>query len=190
MNKQEIATLIQKEADLDSRKAGEDAYEIILETIRDTLGKGESVSVRGFGTFQVVNRKARTGRNPQTGESIKIPATRSVKFTPGKELREAAQAGLIGQAWEWIKNKQYLRGAENQLKDLGARMEKLGRKAGDSSLYKESADKLGHLYDEAAKGLKELKNANYSHAWSEIRKGFDSAFASLKDGLHKAWSKF
>ncbi|MBF0280693.1 MAG: HU family DNA-binding protein [SAR324 cluster bacterium] len=60
-----------------------------LETIEKTLKKGDSISLIGFGTFSVGKRAARTGRNPQTGEPLKIAASKSVKFSAGKKLKEA-----------------------------------------------------------------------------------------------------
>jgi DNA-binding protein HU-beta len=53
------------------------------------LKKGDTVSLVGFGSFKVAKRKARKGRNPQTGEEIKIKASKTAKFTPGKSLKEA-----------------------------------------------------------------------------------------------------
>jgi len=61
----------------------------MIETITDTLSKGEKVTLVGFATFQVMKRKTRTGRNPQTGEIIQIPSRKVSKFRPGKGLREA-----------------------------------------------------------------------------------------------------
>jgi len=60
----------------------------VTETIGDTLSRGEKVTLVGFGTFQAANRKARRGVNPQTRESIQIPAKKVPKFAPGKGLRE------------------------------------------------------------------------------------------------------
>ena len=60
----------------------------ILGTIEDILAKGESVAFVGFGKFSVAERSARDGRNPQTGETLKIPASKAAKFSPGKELKE------------------------------------------------------------------------------------------------------
>ena len=60
-----------------------------LEVIEKTLKKGDSISLIGFGTFSVGKRAARTGRNPQTGKPLKIPASKSVKFSAGKKLKEA-----------------------------------------------------------------------------------------------------
>jgi DNA-binding protein HU-beta len=56
-----------------------------------SLEKGEDVTLTGFGTFKVVKRKARKGRNPFTGEEIKIKATKAPKFTPGKALKDAVK---------------------------------------------------------------------------------------------------
>ena len=57
--------------------------------LRETLEQGDSINLPGIGTFKVVERAARTGRNPRTGEQISIPARRQVKFVPGKSLSEA-----------------------------------------------------------------------------------------------------
>ena len=62
-----------------------------LEAVTDTLEKGENVTLIGFGTFSAVKRTARTGRNPQTGKAIKIPAKTVVKFKPGKKLADAVK---------------------------------------------------------------------------------------------------
>jgi DNA-binding protein HU-beta len=67
------------------------ALESTLDAIKSTLKKNNKVSLVGFGTFSVSKRKARVGRNPRTGEEIKIKASKSPKFTPGKALKEAVQ---------------------------------------------------------------------------------------------------
>lgn len=80
-----------KDADFDSRAAAERAVNAVLRGIAQGLTdkKGEKkVQIIGFGTFTVKARKARTGRNPQTGESMKIKASKSVGFKPGKELKD------------------------------------------------------------------------------------------------------
>lgn len=61
----------------------------VLGTIASTLQGGEKVSIPGFATFALTERKARTGRNPRTGETVKIPATRALKFTPSAALKTA-----------------------------------------------------------------------------------------------------
>jgi len=67
----------------------EKAVNIMLEDIINALKQGERVNISGFGTFAVSTRAARTGRNPKTGESIEIAASRSAKFKPGKQLKDS-----------------------------------------------------------------------------------------------------
>lgn len=69
------------------------AIETMVSSITSSLKKGERVTIVGFGTFNVSQRKARNGRNPQTGSLIKIPARRVAKFTPGIELKKAVSRG-------------------------------------------------------------------------------------------------
>jgi DNA-binding protein HU-beta len=74
---------------MNSKKDAQMAVDAVLSTISSALKKGESVTLVGFGTFKVAERKARTGRNPQTGKEIKIKAKSVPKFVPGKALKEA-----------------------------------------------------------------------------------------------------
>jgi DNA-binding protein HU-beta len=74
---------------LTSKKDAQAAVDELLAAITKALKKGDDVTLVGFGTFKVAKRKARTGRNPQTGEEIKIKATKVPKFVPGKALKEA-----------------------------------------------------------------------------------------------------
>jgi len=67
------------------------AVEIILGTIKQTLKKRENIFLSGFGTFKAVKRKARKGRNPKTGEEIKVKSMHLVKFKPGKAFKEAVR---------------------------------------------------------------------------------------------------
>jgi DNA-binding protein HU-beta len=69
----------------------QEAVDCVFSSITQSLKKGEDVTLVGFGTFKVVKRKARKGRNPSTGEAIKIKATKAPKFTPGKSLKEAVK---------------------------------------------------------------------------------------------------
>lgn len=62
-----------------------------MEIIKETLAKGENISLIGFGSFKTISTKARTGRNPRTGKEIKIPESKKVKFTIGKSLKEAVK---------------------------------------------------------------------------------------------------
>ncbi|GJM32320.1 MAG: DNA-binding protein HU-beta [Saprospiraceae bacterium] len=88
MNKGDLINKIAESAGL-SKAQAEDAVNTVLDSITGALKKGDSVAFVGFGTFSVSRRDARTGRNPQTGESIKIAAKNVVKFKPGKKLSEA-----------------------------------------------------------------------------------------------------
>ncbi|MEC4685545.1 MAG: HU family DNA-binding protein [Nitrospirota bacterium] len=87
MNKGE---LIEKVASVteSSKAVAAKAVSAVFDTISKTLKKGENVTIVGFGTFSVVKQKARKGRNPITGESIKIKARKSPKFKAGKGLKE------------------------------------------------------------------------------------------------------
>ena len=88
VNKSELIEHIAKNADI-SKAAATRALESALGAIRSTLKKGGSVSLVGFGTFAVSDRAARTGRNPRTGEPIKIKKAKVPKFRPGKALKDA-----------------------------------------------------------------------------------------------------
>ena len=89
MNKSDLINEVAKV--LGTKKDAQSAVECLVSSITRTLKKGEDVVLTGFGTFKVVKRKARKGRNPYTGEEIKIKATRAPKFTPGKALKAAVK---------------------------------------------------------------------------------------------------
>ena len=88
MSKAEVVKALKEKAGLSTLAQAEAAYEKLFAIIGAALQKGDSVSISGFGSFKVVNRKARKGRNPRTGEEIQIPASKAVKFTPSKALKE------------------------------------------------------------------------------------------------------
>ena len=88
MNKAEFVEEVSEEVGLSKRET-QKVIDTIIGTIRDTLAAGEKVTLVGFGTFGVRQRKARTGRNPQTGATLQIPAKKVPKFLTGKALREA-----------------------------------------------------------------------------------------------------
>jgi DNA-binding protein HU-beta len=88
MNKQDLIGRIAKDARLSKTAAGK-ALDATLETITEALKKRQSVTLVGFGTFTTAERKARTGRNPQTKKEIRIPAKQVPKFRAGKALRAA-----------------------------------------------------------------------------------------------------
>jgi DNA-binding protein HU-beta len=91
MNKSEFIDAIAAKTDMSKAAAGR-ALEAVLDTIMDTVAKGESVSVIGFGTFESRPRAARTGKNPQTGAAIKIAATTVPAFKPGKAFKDKVAA--------------------------------------------------------------------------------------------------
>ena len=88
MTKAELVGRMAKEAKI-SKKAAEAALDSFTTCVRDTLKRGKRVSLVGFGTFAVGRRAARNGRNPQTGETIKIKAAKVPKFRAGKTLKDA-----------------------------------------------------------------------------------------------------
>ncbi len=87
MKKDELVTLVSEQADITKKSAGE-AVNAVLEGIASALEKGDSISFPGFGSFKVIERSAREGRNPATGEKIQIAASKAVKFTPGAGLKD------------------------------------------------------------------------------------------------------
>ena len=88
MNKAELANEIAKKTKLSKAKAWE-TLNATFESIRSSLKKGQKVSLVGFGSFSVKNRKARTGRNPKTGETIQIKARKVPAFSAGAELKKS-----------------------------------------------------------------------------------------------------
>ncbi len=88
MNKSELIDHIAQQADM-SKAAASRALEAAIDAITDALKNGDSVSLVGFGTFVATEREARTGRNPRTGDAIKIDRAKVPKFRPGKALKDA-----------------------------------------------------------------------------------------------------
>lgn len=85
MNKSDLIDAIAGDANITKAQA-QSALNSFLGSTSNALGKGDKVTLVGFGTFSVTRRNARTGRNPRTGKEIKIPAKNVVKFKPGSEL--------------------------------------------------------------------------------------------------------
>ena len=88
MNKADLVEKIANQTGL-TKKTSREAVDAIISAITDCLGREEKVTLVGFGTFQVMERKTRRGRNPQTGKTIQILAKKVPKFKAGKGLREA-----------------------------------------------------------------------------------------------------
>lgn len=87
MSKKDLIDAIAKECDLTKEKAGL-ALDAMLSHIKGAMKRGDEVRLPDFGTFKVAKRAAREGRNPLTGETIKIKATKVAKFTPSKGLKD------------------------------------------------------------------------------------------------------
>ena len=87
MNKDELVKEVAKKSKL-SQKATADVITAVLETVEKTVAKGNKVTLVGFGTFEPRKRAARTGRNPQTGAALKIPAKTIPVFSAGKKFKE------------------------------------------------------------------------------------------------------
>ena len=90
MTKGELIAIIAKEAKI-SKASAEKAINAFTNSVTKALKKGDKLALTGFGTFSVAKRRARTGRNPQTGKEIKIPATRVAKFKAGNLLKSAVK---------------------------------------------------------------------------------------------------
>ena len=87
MNKTELVAAIAEKTNL-TKKDSEAALLVVVESITEALAKGDKVQVIGFGSFEVKNRAARTGRNPKTKEAIEIPASKVPVFKAGKALKD------------------------------------------------------------------------------------------------------
>jgi DNA-binding protein HU-beta len=98
MTKADLVTRISGEARITKRQA-EKVLNSLIESVQEALSKGDSVTLVGFGTFTVMSRAARKGRNPQTGREIFIPVTKIPKFKAGKLLRLAAGPHGPGQGF-------------------------------------------------------------------------------------------
>lgn len=91
MNKTELVAAIAEKTEL-SKKDSEKALKAFIEVVTEELKKGEKIQLVGFGTFEVTQRAAREGRNPQSGEVMNIPASKAAKFKAGKALKDAVNA--------------------------------------------------------------------------------------------------
>ncbi len=91
MNKAELVAAIADKAEL-SKKDAEKALKAFTDVVAEELKKGEKIQLVGFGTFEVSERAARTGRNPQTGKEMKIAASKAPRFKAGKALKDMVNA--------------------------------------------------------------------------------------------------
>ena len=88
MNKGQFVDRIREKTGLSAREA-ENAYKAFIETVVEALRNGEKITLAGFGTFDIGERAAREGRNPQTGETIQIAASKAPRFKAGKSFKDA-----------------------------------------------------------------------------------------------------
>jgi len=91
MNKTELVAAIAEKSEL-SKKDSEKALKAFIDTVTEELKKGEKIQLVGFGTFEVQHRAAREGRNPKTGETMPIAASKTPKFKAGKALKDMVNA--------------------------------------------------------------------------------------------------
>lgn len=91
MTKAELVEKIRVKSGLETKVKAEAALSAVISAISDGLASGDSITLMGFGSFKVVKRAPRTGRNPRTNERIAIPACSVVKFLPSKDLKKAVK---------------------------------------------------------------------------------------------------
>lgn len=91
LTKAELVSLVAKDTEM-TKAASERVLNSMIANVQDALVKGKTIQLIGFGSFSTTKRAARTGRNPQTGKKINIPAKTVPKFKPGKNLREAVNS--------------------------------------------------------------------------------------------------
>jgi DNA-binding protein HU-beta len=88
MTKAELVKALKEKAALATNAQAEAAHDALIGILADSLKKGDAVTLTGFGSFKIVHRAARKGRNPRTGKELQIPASKAVKFTPSKTLKD------------------------------------------------------------------------------------------------------
>jgi DNA-binding protein HU-beta len=187
MTKEQMVSMIQKKAEFESRTKSEEVFEAILGSIHEQLCAGDTVILRNFGTFQIAKRSARKGRNPRTGEVITIPATTSVRFLPGKSLKQAALLADEGKQQSWTANRQFTKQMEERLQEIKTAIdgylskgEKLGGDA--KKVYQES---VKPKYEVARLKFRLLR-ASSGDVWDEMRVGFERAYAELREAYNRA----
>lgn len=89
MTKTDLINAIFTKAGLNTKAKAEETLDAFIKCLEDALVSDKEIRINDFGTFKVIERAAREGRNPRTGEKINIPASKSIKFTPSKNLKEA-----------------------------------------------------------------------------------------------------
>jgi DNA-binding protein HU-beta len=193
MSKEQFVEELKEKAGLETKVQSEAVYDAVVDSVIDELSNGKPVSLRGFGTFNVAQRKARQGVNPSTGERMTIPAKRVVKFSPGKELSETVKMGK-GLGLERINFKDFRRSMEVQLDEIKKRIDEYRQHPEKFSSetrerFQENRDRLLKNYEETRSKLREFSQHG-GEAWKEMRKGLETAFSELKDSFRRARGKF
>ena len=194
MSKEQLVDRIVEKSGLETKAAGERALDAALEAMQEALAAGQEITLRGFGTFYVTTRAGRKGRHPRTGQPIDIPAAKVVKFRPGKDMEEAAEAMHPSMVQKWMNKKELTRTVETGLKDIKSKLDtyksradKLGSEARQS--YQENMERMKPVYDKTKVKLKLLKSSS-GDAWEEMREGLGKAYTELREAFKKAWDKF
>ncbi len=189
MTKEHLAERMRNTAHLASKAEAERCLNAILDAIQEALAAGETVSLRDFGSFSVVERAARPGRHPATGEPLTIPAHRTVRFRGGKAMTSTAATVREEEAAEWIGFKEFTREVENQLKGVKTGLDRLRQRATTEGAGQEALHRLGELYDDTRGKFKELTSSGGA-AWKELRQGMENAYTQLREAFQRAAEKF
>jgi len=184
MNKQELARQVAQRAGLESTAQAKAAIEVTIEELTRELVAGGTVQLRGFGTFSVAQRAARSGRNPRTGAAITIKARKAIVFKAGQELKQAANSSHFG--LDWLDFKDISRTVGDLKSKIEARIknpEQLGQEA------RKVLDGAKDLVEDAGERLKKATDSG-GKAWGEVKTGLDKALAELKVAWKKAKDSF
>lgn len=184
MTKQELAKMLADRAGLDSVARGGKVIDIVLESIKEELAAGGTVPLRGFGTFSTSDRKARTGRDPRTGKTIRIKARRVARFTPSRELKDAANSLHFGP--DWLRFKDITSRVNNLRRKIESKIRNADQLGKDAKQY---LDKAQAVYVDVSGQIKKVTDSS-GKAWGEVKDGLDKALAELKDAWEKARQHF
>ncbi|BBD07545.1 HU family DNA-binding protein [Desulfovibrio ferrophilus] len=184
MKKQDFAKQVAQRAELESTSQGMIVVDTVLEALTRELSSGNSIQFRGFGTFGVSKRKARTGRNPQTGAPLKIKAHKAVTFKAGTELKNAANSPHFGLDWLQFKDISKTVGdIKSKIETKIKNPDQIGKEA------KQYLDNAQTLYEDAGDRLKKAADSG-GKAWGEVKTGLDKALGELKIAWKKAKDSF
>jgi len=193
MAKDFLTSYMKQRAGLATNRQAELCYEAILEEIGIALASGEKVVLRPFGTFAVRKRAARIGRNPSTGAAVPIPPRTVAVFSPGEDLKRAAEAVGKGKASLWLESRDALRNAASQFEEvrasLAGKLKEPGALSRDAkAAFERNKKQLDELLEKARYRLDLLRRGS-ADAIGELAKGFEAAFGELKKAAGKAGKK-